>query len=772
MLAPSIAGASIATASPIGHWIEDTQGLPAYALTAKLPAESHGTDGAVYPMRQDPIFLLGNYRLSLFVHGSGIWQIVTGERAWARLNASGKSYGANRAVLRVKTTKGESSHELVGLDSLAADPAVCRRTFGTGFAQFEYALNDGLSVVRTISVAPSQRLNEGHPGFIVSVALRNQGTQTVELTHEEAVLANYEAMLDRLRSPTDRLAQYAHRVSVNQKDLTARCDITVSSADPTALRDRLDVSRVDAFPPSLTLLGLTPPLANESEEIFTEPGSSGGHFLGARFKGKLGPGQTRTLHWLVSLVPQGEEGVVAALRKEVDVAKPAPYFRDAWKRVLPDFSDEKDPVWRREMTWHAYVLEAMATYNEFYRETYIPQGQTYDYEMDLTAAPRDHLQHALAVCYTNPALAKSCLRFVLKKMTTQGELPYTASGVGRLSNVAWNTSDQQIYLFYAIGEYLRITKDYSFLNEVIEPTPAGPRQSETTLQKLVLALMYLRDEVSTGSHGLVRLMNSDWSDMVYSDTSVLHYFWTAESHMNSAMVLAVFPTLIGQLDMASQTAGVKIDKGRAGQLSAALQRYLQAMRGNFYKDLGTASFSRRLYFTQTKSWGDDNMHIEPQSFLMLAPDFPRERKLQLWREVQAKLLNGEQIGPRQRDKPQVGAIQDVGSGENGGVWFALAGPMIVGVGTVDSDAAWALLRRLSMDNFAKNFPDYWVGQWTGPECFNSAPIGSIAGLPRTCSSHMFTSFPAYCAHAHAWPLYCYYRLKELPLPANQTSLHP
>jgi hypothetical protein len=36
---------------------------------------------------------------------------------------------------------------------------------------------------------------------------------------------------------------------------------------------------------------------------------------------------------------------------------------------------------------------------------------------------------------------------------------------------------------------------------------------------------------------------------------------------------------------------------------------------------GARTFSRRLYFNQTKSWGDDDMHIEPQAFLMLAPDF-------------------------------------------------------------------------------------------------------------------------------------------------------
>lgn len=158
--------------------------------------------------------------------------------------------------------------------------------------------------------------------------------------------------------------------------------------------------------------------------------------------------------------------------------------------------------------------------------------------------------------------------------------------------------------------------------------------------------------------------------------------------------------------------------------------------------------------------GADTMHIEPQSYLMLAPDFPRERKQVLWEEVQARLLGGEQIGARQRDVPLDKVFFQPGTSENGGVWFALVGPMIAGVGTIDQPAAWSMLRRLSMDHFAKTFPDYWVGQWTAPECFNSVCAGPVAGLPRAGDGWIWTSFPVFCAHAHAWPLYCYNRLRE------------
>jgi len=750
--------AALAAASNVGHWINDSQSLPAFELTAKLPIKTTDAAGHPMPVREDPIFLLGNYRLTLFVQGSGLYQVVTGERLWARMNAKGNSSGENRSRLTIRRGDTESAYNLVGLDSVAADPERCRRTFGTGYATFDYSL-PGLAVRRTLSVAPSEHVNQGLPGFVISMTFHNTGESVAELSLDEAVLAHYEIMAERLQPENKRLVQYEHRAEIDRAGAAVRCDLTARSADPTALVGRHESSFYEAFPPSLVFLGSSKAGPGERAEMYTEPDTGGGRYIGERSSLSLTPGQSRTLHWIVSLEPTPGESLGRILAAKVDPAVSAPFFRKEWARILPALPNEKDPVWKREMTWHAYVLEAMATYNEFYGETYIPQGQTYDYEMGLTAAPRDHLQHALAVSYTNPALAKSCLRYVLKKMTSLGEMPYTSNGLGHTSNSAWNTSDQQLYLFFAIGEYLRITHDFAFLNETSEYLPMEAHHTGTTLEKLDRAFGYLRDEVGVGPHGLVRLMNSDWSDMIYSDTSVFRYFWTAESHMNSAMVLAVFPNLITQLEASTHVAGS--DREGVERLVGGTRRYLDAMREVFYKDLGGRTYSRRLYVDGATSWGDDNMHIEPQSYLMLAPEFPRERKLRLWQEVQARVLKDEQIGPRQRETPLGKGMYDAGTGENGGVWFALAGPMIVGVGTVDPQAGWELLKRMSMDNFAKTLPDYWVGQWTAPEVFNSVITGPMAGLPRTGNNWIWMSFPAYCAHAHAWPLYCYHRLKEL-----------
>ena len=119
-------------------------------------------------------------------------------------------------------------------------------------------------------------------------------------------------------------------------------------------------------------------------------------------------------------------------------------------------------------------------------------------------------------------------------------------------------------------------------------------------------------------------------------------------------------------------------------------------------------------------------------------------------ELQNRLLANEAFGPRQIEKPTPRSGTPQGSRENGGFWYALNGPVVLGVATFDPAAARDLLRRMTFSNFAAHFPDYWTGRWSASDSLDSSL------LPTTGLS---TGIP-WCAHAHAWPLYCYLRLNE------------
>jgi cellobiose phosphorylase len=108
------------------------------------------------------------------------------------------------------------------------------------------------------------------------------------------------------------------------------------------------------------------------------------------------------------------------------------------------------------------------------------------------------------------------------------------------------------------------------------------------------------------------------------------------------------------------------------------------------------------------------------------------------------------MGARQIETPVNQPGTPAGSRENGGFWYALNGPLILGVAKFDRAAAHGLLKKMTFANFARSFPDYWTGRWTASDSLDSS-LRKTNGL----SENM-----VWCAHAHAWPLYCWLRLSE------------
>jgi hypothetical protein len=167
-------------------------------------------------------------------------------------------------------------------------------------------------------------------------------------------------------------------------------------------------------------------------------------------------------------------------------------------------------------------------------------------------------------------------------------------------------------------------------------------------------------------------------------------------------------------------------------------------------DLGDRKFPRRAWTDNKTALGDDTMWLEPQGFALLIPEFSTERKRQLFAEVERRLLAGEAMGARQIETPVTQPGTPPGSRENGGFWYALNGPLILGVATFDPQAAEGLMRRMTFANYARAFPNYWTGQWSASDSLDSALL-KTNGLSENI---------VFCAHAHAWPLYCYLRLRS------------
>ena len=417
-----------------------------------------------------------------------------------------------------------------------------------------------------------------------------------------------------------------------------------------------------------------------------------------------------------------------------------------WRAIVPTFTDEPDAVLAREMQWNAATLEAMANCVDYYGESIVSEGSTYDFDWGLRASSRDFAQHALPLCRTNPRLARSVIRFLFKRMVGDGEIKLNDEGFGWAPTGAQTTSDQQLYLFMLVTEYLRATGDAAILDEAVEwyPMEAGARASG--LAHLVAAFRYLRDRIGTGAHGLVRLWNSDWNDMFYfwkTDVPYASMFNDAESHMNSGMAAVLLPRLASELR--------RLGGGRAQALALAdaADAFATKVGSALLADMAGRTFARRAYLGRAGTRGEESLWLEPQPFLLQLPRYPVDRKRALYAELARRVMDGEVMGARQVERSEAEGDLRSGMRENGGFWYALNGPLALGLATFDTGAAHALLRRMTFDHYARAFPHYWPGRWSAADSLDASTVPS-EGL---------STFGIWCAHAHAWPLHVYLTLR-------------
>lgn len=730
----------------IGKWHFTSQGLPMYQYQGKLPFQALDNYGNDSYLPEDPYFLLGNYRLGLFTHVSGIFQFITAQRVWARINFNEErpNYGSNTACVSLKRRGKSELTELVGLGSIASDPQRTQRFFGVGFARYEYDLGEGVSCTRIISVKPSENVNEGTPSFLISVNMHNGGTAPIEIEYAESMPVNYVSMNMQLDSPLQRAMCYPVQIGTGQDGRSAVAHMEVCTNRFLILPSKYQRYVYDINPPSVFMYA-----SGDKNVSVKKDGDNG---LKSVFRLSLDPGESRTLQIVIGLFDEEKYSSAShqaeCFLQDADKSDSVGAFAALWKKYLPDLSHEKDEVLRREMLWNAHMIEASAKYSEYYGETFIPQGSVYSYHFGDNIANRDHLQASLGACYYNPRLAKSCIRYVMKHSESDGEIKRGNSGFGYTPASIYKESDEQLYMFNAVSEYLRITGDYAFLDEEVYLYPAECKQKEKVLFLLQKHFVYLRDEVRTGPSGLVRLLNSDWADSFLHRYSPNKYEWSAESHLNTAMALAVFPKLIDCLRKSSrEDVATFVD---------AVEEYRLQLETAYMKDLGSRSFSARAYLTLELRFGTDNVCIEPQAYLLQIPTLSAERKRAIYSNVKQRISDSEKIGIRNRERP----LWDSKGGEDCGIWYSLEYPFLLGVATFDKVEARKLLHKFSFANFAKNYPQYWIGQWTAPDEINSTIYREGLYAFWISISNYRYGFQGYCSHPHTWPIYCYYKLNE------------
>jgi cellobiose phosphorylase len=310
-----------------------------------------------------------------------------------------------------------------------------------------------------------------------------------------------------------------------------------------------------------------------------------------------------------------------------------------------------------------------------------------------------------------------------------------------------------------LSEYLRVTKDYDVLKEEVEYFPVLNQSKATVLEFVEQCFIYLRDEVGRGNHGLIRLLNSDWNDGVYFFVKApfAEVIGSGESHMNSAMAISIFQNLIPELKSAGHDPGLASFSTKIRNIYQSMEIYRASVLEAFMKDMGSRTFPRRMYFNR-QSYGDDNMSLEPMGYTLMIDELPVERKKALYDEMKNRIYSGEKLGAREQQAPEFDhPALEKGSRENGGFWWALNGPVINGIAQFDKAEAMRLLNKMTFANFSRAFPEYWTSYWSAADNVESSLVPG-EGLADQTGNYPY--MPVYCAHPHAWMLYCYFMIRE------------
>ncbi len=517
--------------------------------------------------------------------------------------------------------------------------------------------------------------------------------------------------------------------------------------------------------------GVTRPagLEHELDGDLGQTGPESGLLLERKFS--LKPGESKTLTFLYGYLPVGADAnsLVAKYRRSAPTA-----LRESsgeWKRRGLRFSTPEEPWVEREVVWNHYCLRSGFTYDDFFQQHVISQASIYQYVMGFQGAARDPLQHALPFLFSDPDLVKEVLRYTLAEVRPDGSIPYGIVGHGLpMPSTSDNSSDMPLWLIWAVSEYVLATRDLAFLkSEVVTKYGDNPGRSSVR-DLLARCYRHLTDDVKTGEHGLMRMLQDDWNDALVNawvpQAEGKAVVEKGESVLNSAMATYVYDYYAQLLSYAGEGDAV------ASPIRARAEEHRQAVRGQW-----TGEWFRRAWLGPDHGWlGEKCLWIEPQPWALIAKIPNAEQSRTLVASIDRELRKVSAIGAIQLsegpDQVQHGLWhEEPGTQSNGGVWPSLNQTLIWALAAVDGAMAWDEWKKNSFARHAEVYPDIWYGTWSGPDVLNSKlskqPGGTTGGKP-----FGWTDFPVLNMHTHACPLYSLTKLLGLAFTPSGVSLAP
>ena len=509
-------------------------------------------------------------------------------------------------------------------------------------------------------------------------------------------------------------------------------------------------------------------LAKELDGSLSATGPDSGLLLERRVT--LEPGQQRTLYFLYGYLV-GEAQPDTLISKYA--ARPATVWPDScrqWKSKAITFDVPGEPWVQRETVWNFYYLRSSLTYDDFFGEHILSQGGIYQYSMGFQGAARDPLQHAMPLLFTDPWIVKEVLRYTLKEVRPNGAIPYGITGHGAIMPATMdNSSDMPLWLLWAASEYVLATRDAAFLDEQVTTWPLrGPAAAKSSVRELLArCYKHLIEDVGTGEHGLMRMLNDDWNDalvLAWGQRTMKETVEKGESVLNSAMAAWVFDYYARML------AYVGGDSGFIGQVRQKSAAHREAARQQW-----TGQWLRRAWLGPTTGWmGEKGLWLEPQPWAILGGVTTPEQTKELIRNVDELLRRDSTIGAMQMNKSpeaQAQTLAELGTSIAGGVWPSLNATLVWALARENPAMAWDEWKKNSFARHAEVYPDIWYHTWSGPDTLNST-LSKHGGETVNAGFLHYTDFPVMNLHSHACSLYSAAKLLGIEFTENGISLAP
>jgi hypothetical protein len=811
-----------------GEWLTDEFGLPAYRYTCNQVHDP----AAVSPVNPawrgptDHSHQVGNDRLVGVASNFGYIQVRQDEGGPKFLNDYDPAHGHYAGGFGYLT---DSKRKLSTFYN--GEGADLERIFGIGYLR--KVIEDASCRVDHVIFAPYG----DDPLLISQVTLSNLGKDAVDLgwveywgcrmvqfSHRSQVLAvvsrGKKQVPELRRAFSDQFSQHFVRVGagdglINSKQFrgyplrdqiswgVAQFFLSTVARKSTggALKPPVKEAWLeDCHPPATFLVSLDAPadgMWTDEAGFFGKGGPAdpdglapgwhpsqameGGQGLFLERRLSLAPGESRTLYFAYGYLPGGFEldRLLAKYKQNLSGLWGASSLGWLADRIGLEIPGE--PWVERELAWHHYYLRSSATYDSFYREHILSQGHVYQYILGFQGAARDPLQHALPFTFSDPELVKQVLRYTLKEVLPDGEIPYGVTGNGMRMAVPFRPSDQELWLLWLASEYVLATRDRAFLDEILPTFPLyGSKAGKESVRNLLWrCLQHFAKVTGTGRHGIMRLSNGDWND-----GSVIGYVpndqhedvrLNGESTLNAAFAtytLDIYADLLFSEDEAEKAAEVR-------QL---VERQRQAVRSQW-----TGRWFRRGWLSERLGWiGDTEMWLEPQPWAIIGGSATPEQQEELVQALNELVRDPSPLGALLTSSTLPPSTLPPGTLTNGGIWPSINGTLVWALAQLDGKLAWEEWQKNSLAYHAEAYPRVWYGIWSGPDCYNSVlskypgqtffDEKALAGEGESTSlleaGVNWTDFPVLNLHPHAWPVYDVVKLLGVKFTAQGVEFSP